>query len=267
MASITPAPGPDDVDAERTALRRLRWPWPPFVLAALLGLGVLGWTVTALPGLPDQVPTHWGLDGRPDAWAEKSFGTVGGGAVVALGMTLLFAFLAALLPAMSPVPATATPWRRIRQAGVVRGSQAGLGWSCLLVSLVLLPTTVEVLADGAWHAPWWLMPLALTALAAGMLPLISASVRVAVRRADAVAADLGHRPTPEELVEEHRWTASGLKRDPDDPSVFPPKREGYGIGTTVNIATPLGRALVGMFVLLFMVGVPVAAWIVSWLHR
>ncbi|TWH38105.1 DUF1648 domain-containing protein, partial [Micrococcus luteus] len=57
-----PHPVPADVPAaERAALRRGRLrPWLP------------GWALVALPGLPERVPTHWGVDGRPDAWEDAS---------------------------------------------------------------------------------------------------------------------------------------------------------------------------------------------------
>lgn len=29
-----------------------------------------------LPYLPDQIPTHWGIDGRPDDWSNKYFGAL-----------------------------------------------------------------------------------------------------------------------------------------------------------------------------------------------
>jgi uncharacterized membrane protein len=36
---------------------------------------VLG-TAAAYPFLPDQFPTHWGLDGRPDGWSHRFLGAV-----------------------------------------------------------------------------------------------------------------------------------------------------------------------------------------------
>lgn len=272
MTPATP-PGPgrpdDDVPAaEREALRRGAWrPWLPFLVTAAVCIGMLGWVMVALPDLPDRVPVHWGIDGRPDDWDEKSLGTVGMGPIVALGMTVLMALMAAIVPMMSPLPPDASPWRRVRQAGVDRGMRTALGWIAALTLLPMLPSTVEVLTAGAWRMPWWLMPLSLTLLMVGVMVALSAAIRGGTRWSDRVAQDLGHRPTAEEAAEEEKWTAAGLKRDPDDPSAFPPKREGYGVGATVNLASRTGRLLTYGFVGVFIVGLPAAVWIAAALNR
>ena len=137
-----PRPTPDDVPAaERAALRRGRLrPWLPFLLAAVLCLALLGWALVALPGLPERVPTHWGVDGRPDAWEDASFGTVAAGPLIGLGVTGFLALVSAMVTALVPTDPGLSPWRRVRQAGVHRGVQESLGWSCVLIVLVLAPT-------------------------------------------------------------------------------------------------------------------------------
>ncbi len=262
-------PAPDDVPAaERAALRRGRLrPWLPFLLAAVLCLALLGWALVALPGLPERVPTHWGVDGRPDAWEDTSFGTVATGPLIGLGMTGFLALVSAMVTALVPMDPGLSPWRRVRQPGVHRGVQACLGWSCVLIVLVLAPTTAEVLAAGAWTMAWWLLPLTLTVLMVGIFPAMRAGTRRWTRWADRVAADLGHRPTAAELAEDEVWTPLGLKRDPEDPAVFPAKRPGYGVGVTVNLATPAGRWLVRGFVAVFIVGLPLALWLGAFAAR
>ncbi|PZQ74274.1 MAG: hypothetical protein DI545_09905, partial [Micrococcus luteus] len=172
-------PAPDDVPAaERAALRRGRLrPWLPFLLAAVLCLALLGWALVALPGLPERVPTHWGVDGRPDAWEDASFGTVATGPLIGLGMTGFLALVSAMVTALVPMDPGLSPWRRVRQPGVHRGVQACLGWSCVLIVLVLAPTTAEVLAAGAWTMAWWLLPLTLTVLMVGIFPAMRAGTR------------------------------------------------------------------------------------------
>ncbi|MBD4578554.1 DUF1648 domain-containing protein, partial [Xanthomonas citri pv. citri] len=107
---------------------RLR-PWLPFLLAAVLCLALLGWALVALPGLPERVPTHWGVDGRPDAWEDTSFGTVAAGPLIGLGMTGFLALVSAMVTALTPTDPGLSPWRRVRQTGVHRGVQESLGWS------------------------------------------------------------------------------------------------------------------------------------------
>jgi len=73
-----------------------RVPIPWGVLGGLLAFDAL-FTAWAYPQLPDQVPTHWGIDGTPDAWGDPS--------VNAFGLMLLpwgFALMMVLIPRLDP---------------------------------------------------------------------------------------------------------------------------------------------------------------------
>lgn len=39
-------------------------------------IGLTAWLIYVYPLLPDVIPTHWGLDGEPDAWSNKSIFSV-----------------------------------------------------------------------------------------------------------------------------------------------------------------------------------------------
>lgn len=42
-------------------------------LNLMLILGLVGLAVWSWPRLPDRIPVHFGLDGQPDAWSERTF--------------------------------------------------------------------------------------------------------------------------------------------------------------------------------------------------
>ncbi|MGM9927558.1 MAG: SdpI family protein [Bacillus sp. (in: firmicutes)] len=44
----------------------------PYVL---IGIAFLI-SIISLPYLPDEIPTHWGMDGQPDDWSSKYFGAL-----------------------------------------------------------------------------------------------------------------------------------------------------------------------------------------------
>ena len=75
------------------------------------------------------------------------------------------------------------------------------------------------------------------------------------------------RPTAEEEAEDARWTAAGLMKDPEDARVMVPKRPGYGVGTTVNVGSRGGQALVLVFVGLTGVALPAVLWIAAFSAR
>jgi uncharacterized membrane protein len=61
----------------------------PGILATLAALGFGIW---ALPGLPEQVATHWGFDGEPDGWSSRTT-AVFVLPMIGLGIAALLAFL------------------------------------------------------------------------------------------------------------------------------------------------------------------------------
>ena len=289
MSHDTPTP-PSDPHADALRAGRGRT-WLPLLAAVLLNLGLIAAAWLALPGLPDRIPTHWGADGRPDAWEETSLGSLALGPLIVLGTCAAMALCVPLAraasaqppagtptttaPAASPrpaprasgTPAEPGPWRRFQAEGTARGMTVLVGVVTLLVSLLTAPTTLSVLLGGDGALPWWAMPLGTTLVLAGTLLGMGPIVAGQQRATRARAAAAGVRPTPEEEAEDARWTAAGLMKDPADPRVMVPKRPGYGIGTTVNVGSRGGRALVAGFVALIGVVLPAVLWISAFSAR
>nr|WP_260399351.1 DUF1648 domain-containing protein [Micrococcus flavus] len=229
----------------------------------------------ALPGLPDRIPTHWGPDGRPDAWEDTSLGSLALGPLISLGTCAVMALTIPLvrMGAGQPTaagahgPAEPNPWRRFQTEGTARGTTVLVGVVMLLVSLLTVPTTLTVLGGGDGALPWWVMPLGATLVLGGTLLAMGPIVAWQQRAMRARAAEAGVRPTPEDEAEDARWTAAGLMKDPEDSRVMVPKRPGYGVGTTVNVGSRGGRALVVGFFALIAVALPAVLWIAAFSAR
>ena len=56
--------------AIRTADEML--PWYIFLVPILITIGAIAYTATQYANLPDLIPTHWGIDGQPDAFSTKT---------------------------------------------------------------------------------------------------------------------------------------------------------------------------------------------------
>lgn len=238
--------------------------WLPFLVTVAFGVALLVWCVVALPGLPERVPTHWGPSGEPDARAAKSLGAVAMGPLIGLGTAAFMAVIAAMLPMMAPAAEGRSDWARVRGHGMHFGMVGALGWISLLTLLCTAPTTVQMLLDGTVALPWWLMPLVVTVVMVGVFAVLSLSMRRWHRWSEETATALGYHATAEERAEEERWTPTGMKNDPDDPNIMVNKREGYGVGATVNIGSRGGRLLYRGFLALFAVGLPAILWITAW---
>jgi uncharacterized membrane protein len=62
------------------------------LLALAVAISVLAW-----PRLPESVPVHWGLDGRPDRWGSREEG-----AFAMLGVLAFLVLLFAAIPKIAP---------------------------------------------------------------------------------------------------------------------------------------------------------------------
>lgn len=237
-------------EKELTRGRRPLWLAYPVAAAILLGTQVYGLSI--YPDLPETIPTHWGPSGAPDAFDAKSPGTVFGMLWVGLGMTVLMAFLAAVVPAMSPARAEPSPYRRIQREGMIRGTMGGLGATTILLALLFSSLAVE-----GWLRPEYVGGWFALLFAGIVLVVIGWAFWRGSRWARRLAAVAGVQPDAEEAAEERLWLWGGiLYNNPADPQVMVPKREGTGMGLTVNVGNPLGKWAVAVF-LLVVIGLPV----------
>jgi len=78
------------------------------ILAAMFAIAAWAWAET-----PERVPTHWGIDGKPDAWGGRIEGLLTL-PLVAVGLSVLFRFLPMFDPARAGSPGLATALGAVR---------------------------------------------------------------------------------------------------------------------------------------------------------
>ncbi|MHA6802804.1 DUF1648 domain-containing protein [Salinifilum ghardaiensis] len=140
------------------------------------------WAATVYPDLPEQVPQHIGPSGV-DAWTAKTVGSAFLPVFLYLATTVLFtgtAFGIARTTPESELPRDRPPGmvkRTATWASAARCAKAVLALNTAL-GLALLP-----LCAIQWRTPqtpdvaWWLLPLALVLVLAGLVPLFIAAQR------------------------------------------------------------------------------------------
>lgn len=236
-------------EQQLTRGRGIIWLAYPLAVAVLLGTQVYGLSLYA--DLPDPVPTHWGPSGAPDAFDAKSPASVFGMLWIGLGMTVLMAFLTAVVPALSPARSDPSPYRRIQREGMIRGTMGCLGATTVLLAILFSGLAIEGWVHpenvGGWFAAFF---TGVTLLVIGWA--FSRGSRWARRR----AAEAGVHPDADEAAEEKLWLWGGvLYNNPADPQVMVTKREGTGTGLTVNVGSTGGKWAAAIFLLL-VVGAP-----------
>ena len=244
-----------DSDTWGVELARGRsWVWGLFVLPLVLVGVTAAYGAVIFDSLPHTLPTHWGVSGHPDAWGDRSFGTVFGPLLIAVGVTVVLAVATLAVPlSMSrgggadELPDAGDGWSAVRREGLVRGMVAAGGLIATVVSALVCAICV-VSWRSAEMLPAWIFWVFFALLAVVLWGALAWGNRWSRRR----CASLGLTPTAEEAQADKLWVAGVLYNNPEDPQILVPKR--YGIGYTVNIGSVGGRWMVFGFVAVLVVG-------------
>lgn len=241
---------PESIDVRVEAGRRSAWFAFLLPLIVTAVFGAIG--ASRYAGMPDVIPTHWAANGVADAYGEKSFWTVFGPLMIGPALTAFFAFAAWATSAMVPPEPDQSAWKQYQREGSRRATILALALCATLVALL-----VGTISDAAWRQQGSFQPWPVVAFIILVLVVILASYPIGQRWARRRAAAAGVEPAPEERAEDARWVAGGLYKDDGDPRLLVPKREGHGVGTTLNLGSPGGRAIALAFLALVL-AVPAA---------
>jgi len=202
-------------------------------LTLLLLVLMAVWGVLLYPTLPDVIPTHWDMGGEADAFSQKSVGAVFGTLFVAAGMALfvlVLHYLVIRLPHQTPTE------RRAQD----------LTFGYLNLSLVLLIAWASL---AGWYG-FSLGPLFIVfALFAGVPVLIILGLHLP----KIMAERKGMLDPGDPSLDSRYWVLGGIfYNNPRDPRAFVPKAPHMGTGSTMNLATPVGRLVVIALVLVLV---------------
>jgi len=187
--------------------------------------------------LPSRFPVHWGINGNPDQWAERTWRSVDG--------PLLAGFLViALLQLMGYMIVTASPRARMAETAdwTARFRRANLrmivamGWTLAALFAVLALNPYLSRGDSL-IIPAWLMVGAMLAVTAVFIwPIIRISQE----------PGSGSDGTPDEC-----WKLGQIYYNPNDPALMVEKR--FGVGYTINFGNRASWLLVALLVLIILV--------------
>lgn len=219
----------------RTALliaapSHLQVAWTLSTLAALLPLaGVGALLASRWQTLPAQFPVHWGIDGQPNGWADRTPMGVFGPLIIGAGIVLLITLLGALAPRTSTGFAG-----RPAFLGLTRSVLRAAAWFIGVIFGVvgLLPVS----ASPTHLVPW--LVIGGFVVVAGFMGYIAVRAK-GMSGAMAAAQD----STPDRC-----WKAGVFYYNPGDPALMVPKR--MGIGYTLNFAHPMAWVILGGLVIL-----------------
>jgi uncharacterized membrane protein len=194
----------------------------PFVILAAAG----AWLAAIWNRLPERLPAHWNLHGRPDRIVSRTWYEVS-------SPLLLGAFLCAMLLVMAVLTRRNAPRGAARRPVLRMMLAAGF-----LIAAVCCAAVVAMVSDGKLFVPTIAFIAAVFLLFAAYAVALFARFR-------------GKDP----LRNPSGWRAV-FYADRDDPALLVPKR--YGIGYTINLGHPAAVPLMALLALVPIVGVVAA---------
>ncbi|QPC45548.1 DUF1648 domain-containing protein [Mangrovibacillus cuniculi] len=209
-----------------------------FIIPMLITFGLIAFTVVNFGAFPDPLPTHWGPDGQPDAWTDKTYLSVLILPIISLCLNAMFIGINEMTKRSGiKLSAGNIPASKARQLKLRKYSS----WLLFFVSVAttilftfLQYTTVNPeKIDGLALI---VAPLGFSALVT--IAAIALAVKVGMKDSDLdsdviVVVD----ETTVNFDDDRYWKGGLIYFNSEDPSIFVEKR--FGIGFTLNFAHPL----------------------------
>jgi uncharacterized membrane protein len=214
-------------------------PWYVYLLPIIVTAGVIGYTILRYNLLPQQIPTHWGINGEADAFTEKTPMSV-----ISMPLTFLvmqFMFLAIQVGTKKSgikLSATHTSASRMRQLSLRKYSS----WFMFIVSFLLigmfsffqLNTIHPDLFNGK------------TTMATPIIFLVVVLAGTIVFAVKVGRSDKLHIDEPKNEItdfdEDSKWKGGLIYFNRNDPSIFVEKR--FGVGWTINFGNLIGYLII-----------------------
>jgi uncharacterized membrane protein len=214
-------------------------PWHVFLLPILITAGIIGYTILKYDVLPDQIPTHWGINGEPDAFTAKTPVSAVSRPVFLLVMQIMIlAIHSATKSSGVKLSATARQASRVRQLMLRKYTS----WLLFLVSLAVT-VLFSFFQLNMIHPDLFDQSIMVASPMIFLAATLAGTVFYAFRvgRCDKVAVELADESVAD-YDEDAHWIGGILYFNRNDPSIFVEKR--FGVGWTLNFGNPIGYLIV-----------------------
>ncbi|GGM18547.1 membrane protein [Paraliobacillus quinghaiensis] len=215
------------------------------LIPAVISVTLIILSMNLFDQLPNQIPTHWGPDGTPDAFTDKSWLSVLSLPIISLVFQFMF-FGINLFTKQSGIKINAGNVKssKLRQLRLRKYTSWFLFLTNILMTLLFAFLQLNLLYEDLFSGSLLLLvPFGFTAIIlAGALIL---AIKVGSVDSDfegKVIDDQSANSKTESVDEDKYWKGGLIYFNPNDPSIFVEKR--FGIGWTLNFANPIGYFVV-----------------------
>jgi uncharacterized membrane protein len=214
-------------------------PWYVFLLPMIITIGVIGYTIFQYDLLPEQIPTHWGINGEADAFTDKT-------PISAILMPLTLLAMQVMFLGINlgknksgfKLSATGLNASRTRQLTLRKNSS----WLMFGISL-LLTVMFSFFQLTTIHPDLFAGTVMMVTPIIFLVIVLAGTIVFAVKigRSDKQPID----EVKEEITDyddDTHWKGGIFYFNRNDPSIFVEKR--FGVGWTLNFANPIGYIIV-----------------------
>jgi len=214
-------------------------PWYVYLLPIIIIIGLISYTALQYNILPEQIPTHWGINGEADSFTAKTPFSVISMPLIMLVMQFMFLGMnIATKKSGIKLSVTSTHASRLRQLSLRKYSSWFMFLTSILITLLFSSFQLSTI-----H-PHLISNNEMVALPFIFLIVILVGTivfAVKVGRADKKIPDYADGKFTD-LDEDGYWKGGLFYFNKNDPSIFVEKR--FGVGWTINFANPLGYLIV-----------------------
>jgi uncharacterized membrane protein len=214
-------------------------PWIVYVVPMVITVGLMVFTLVNYNNLPDQIPTHWGPDGKPDSFTTKTYLSALTLPLVLLVMNAMFLGINELTRNSGiKLSAGNIKASRVRQLRLRKYTSWLLFFISILISMLFTFLQFNTLYENSVSDLLIItMPLAFSALV--FIGTVLMAIKVGKKDSD-LDVEVIDEGTGDVINadDDQYWKGGLFYFNPEDPSIFVEKR--FGVGWTLNFARPLG---------------------------
>ncbi|MGE7625164.1 DUF1648 domain-containing protein [Viridibacillus sp. NPDC096237] len=223
-----------------------------FLLPIFVVGGLIIYTYSQYPLLPENIATHWGPNGQPDAFTNKNRFSVIAIPLILLVMQIMFAGIIELTRRSGIKISVTRTKQSIRQQLAMRKYSS---WFMFLMTM-LITILFSILQLTTIHSDLVGESTMLTMFIVFIFITIIGSIAFAVKLSSLGDSKGDNYSTSgiTDVDEDQYWIGGLIYFNRNDPSVFVEKR--FGVGWTVNLARPIAIACIfGPIVLILLISI------------
>lgn len=231
-----------------------RFPWFSMLASLLVMLAAALYVGLRWDSIPSEFATHFDANMNPDTWSTKSIGSVFMGTFTGVGTWLIMAVTVALMTFFRTHQRSDRSLAgSIRTAAALAGTNKGLGFLTLVISIGMAVLELSMVLPEYWH----LNSLAFCLIAGGAT--VGTLVMMGIIFWECAQANrlIAHLNVPGETGESpdnDRYYKWGMfYYNPDDPAVLVDKR--FGIGMDFNYASWQAKVFLALIALVCVASV------------